>query len=558
MPTAVELLRQGRNDDLWQMCCGYLKFDIQQFMAVQKRLLLGQIEALNNSEIGRKIFNGAIIRTVEDFREQVPLTDYSAYCPELVEKRDDSLPEKPLYWVHTSGRSGVFPCKWVPITPSYVTELSRILYGVGLLSSCKSYGDTSQLVERPKIMYTVAPRPYISGAFASMLEKQTPSYYLPDLSEAEELPFEQRIKLGFKEALSGGLDYFFGLSLVLAAVGTKFSQSSHHVEILPLLSHPRSFINLTRAIIKSRLTGRKLMPKDIWNVRGIVTSGLDSFVYKEKIKEYWGRYPLDVYSNTEGGVIATQTWDYSSMTFIPNLNFLEFIPEREHFKWQMDKSYRPKTVLLDEVEAGGIYEIVITNFNRGALVRYRVGDMIRITSLKNDNSGINLPQMIFERRADDLLDFALIRLSEKSIWQAIENTRIPYNDWVAFKSPEELVLNVIIEANEEISNKSEVQNILYKQILKTDSETYSSIKEQEDLANMIKFKLNLILIPKGSFANYTARKIAEGADLAHLKPPHINPPADVLSSLLQDTTVAAVPTDKTIPESQPSDRVPVA
>jgi hypothetical protein len=551
MPTAVELLRQGRNDELWQMCCGYLKFDIEQFMAIQKRLLLGQIEVLNQSKIGRKIFNGAIIHTVEDFRQQVPLTDYSVYCPELVEKREDTLPEKPLYWVHTSGRSGVFPCKWIPVSPSYVKELSRILYGIGLLSSSKKYGDTSHLVEHPKIMYTVAPRPYISGAFASMLDEQTPSSYLPSISEAEELPFEQRIKMGFEEALSSGLDYFFGLSLVLAAVGDKFSQSANHFDILPLLSHPKALMNLAKAMVRSRMAGRSLLPKDIWNVRGIITSGLDSSVYKEKINEYWGRYPLDIYSNTEGGVIATQTWDYSSMTFIPNLNFLEFIPEKEHLKWQMNKTYQPQTVLLDEVEAGKNYEIVITNFNGGALVRYRVGDIVRITSLRNENLAINIPQMIFERRADDLLDLAVIRLTEKSLWQAIENTGVAYRDWVAFKSPGELVLNVMIEPERELISKSDLENLLYEQILKTDSETYASLNEQEDLANMIKYKLNLTLLPQGTFANYTAQKIAEGADLAHLKPPHINPSQQVLSSLAGPARGTTPPTGKTASETHP-------
>ena len=124
---------------------------------------------------------------------------------------------------------------------------------------------------------------------------------------------------------------------------------------------------------------------------------------------------------------------------------MEFIPEKEHFKWQLDHKYQPKTVLLDEVKAGECYEIVITNFHGGALVRYRVGDMIRITSLKNEKLGINIPQMEFERRADDLLDFVVFRLTEKTIWKAIENSGIPYADWVAFKKPGETVLNVMIE-----------------------------------------------------------------------------------------------------------------
>ena len=49
---------------------------------------------------------------------------------------------------------------------------------------------------------------------------------------------------------------------------------------------------------------------------------------------------------------------------------------------------------------------------------------------------------------------------------------------------------------------------------------------------MVDFKVKVTLLPKGAFANYTSQRQAEGADLAHLKPPHINPSEKVLSLLL--------------------------
>jgi hypothetical protein len=161
-----------------------------------------------------------------------------------------------------------------------------------------------------------------------MIKIQSPINYLPSLEEAEELSFEDRIKLGFKEALSEGFDYFFGLSMVLVVVGNKFSQSTDGVDIRPLLRQPRALFHLARGLARSKLARRPMLPKDIWSLKGILSSGLDSAVYREKIKELWGRYPLDIYAGTEGGVIATQTWDYDGMTFIPSLNFLEFIPRR--------------------------------------------------------------------------------------------------------------------------------------------------------------------------------------------------------------------------------------
>jgi hypothetical protein len=548
MVKAIDLLRQGRHEEIWQMCCGYLKYDINQFMSVQKRLLLGQIEVLNKSKIGKKIFNGAIVETVEDFRNEVPLTTYSSYCPELSEKMEDALPEKPGSWVHTSGRSGEYSCKWVPFTSSFENQLSSIIYGLGMLSASKKWGDITPLIECPNMMYTVAPRPYMSGALASMLEQQTPSNYFPSLQEAETLPFEERVRMGFDRALDDGLDYFFGLSVVLTAVGERFNQSTGSAKVLPLLLRPKAMARLTKGMIKSRIAGRPMLPKDLWNLKGIITSGLDSSVYKNKIKEFWNRYPLDIYSNTEGGVIATQTWDYNGMTFIPNLNFLEFIPEKEHAKWQIDHKYQAKTVLLDEVKSGECYEIVITNFHGGSLVRYRVGDMIRIISLDNEESGINLPQMVFERRADDLLDFATIRLTEKTVWKAIEGAGLHYQDWVAFKRPGELTMNLLIEPNkgEEIV-EAELEKTLYNLIIKEELNAFASSKTHQDAIKTTKLDIKVTLLPVGSFANYTARMRSEGADLAHLKPPHVNPPQKVLTCLLDPVPVQPKPAIPPVP-----------
>jgi hypothetical protein len=545
MPRAVELLRQGRNEELWQMCCGFLGLSTEEFMDIQERLLLEQLELLNESALGKKIMRGARPRTIEEFRRKVPLTTYADYCPELLQKEEDILPVKPEFWVHSSGRTSEYPCKWVPMTPRYTKELSIALYGVGMLSCCEDWGDTSRIPDNIKLLYSVARRPYVSGAFADVLRMQTPLDYMPTLEESEELSFEERLRLGFQQAMSQGMDYFFGLSLVLAAIGDKFTQSSQGVDIRPFLGHPRALWRLARGKLKSRLAGRPILPKDLWSLRGIIGSGVDSLVYKNRIKELWGRNPLDLYSSTEGGVIATQTWDYEGMTFVPNLNFYEFIPEEEHFKCQMDRSYRPKVLLLDEVKAGENYELVITNFYGGAMVRYRIGDMVRITSLRNEKLGINLPQMVFERRIDDILDFVVVKLTEKQIWQAIESTSIPYEDWAAYKKPGDSVLNLLIEPqNSYHGSETEILAAIQEQVLDLGKSSYRESGIPEDWRDGLDFSVNIQLLPQGSFANYSAHKQAEGADPAHLKPPHINPSDEVLSLLLAETEEIVVVTKK--------------
>ena len=48
MPKAIDLLRQGRDEELWQMCCGFLSLNIDEFMEIQERLLLSNWNYLIN------------------------------------------------------------------------------------------------------------------------------------------------------------------------------------------------------------------------------------------------------------------------------------------------------------------------------------------------------------------------------------------------------------------------------------------------------------------------------------------------------------------------------
>ncbi len=554
MPRAGDLLRQGRDEELWQMCCGYLGLGIDEFMAIQERLLEEQLARLAACPLGAKIMRGARPKSVAEFRRLVPLTTYKDYCPELIEKREDVLPARPEQWVHTSGRSGDYPCKWVPFSQTFSQELGEILFGVGILSSCRDWGDISQVPTKIKLLYAVAQRPYVSGAFADILSRQASLEYMPTIEEAERLPFDERLKLGFRQAMSRGLDCFFGLSLVLVAIGERFRDASQQIDLRPFIGQPRALWRLAKGVLKSRLARRALLPRDLWSVKGIIGSGLDSWVYKEKVKELWGRYPLDLYSCSEGGVIATQTWDYEGMTFVPNLNFLEFVPEEEVLKWEMDRSYQPQTLLLDEVEAGEDYEVVITNFHGGALVRYRIGDMIEITSRRNEQLGINLPQMAFERRTDGVLDFAVVKLTEKKIWQAIENTGVAYEDWIAYKTPGDAVLHLLIEPKEDCrTSANELAATISRQLLDMSASERTLSGSREDWRDAIDFGVEVGFLPRDTFAAYRARKQAAGADPAHLKPPHINHPAGALSELLAGTEETIIVTkakiqDKTVPE----------
>lgn len=550
MPTVKELLHSGRKEELWQMCCGFLDLSLDQFMVIQNRLLLEQIELLNQSALGRKIMKGIIPQNVEEFRKRVPLTTYKDYCPELSEQREDVLPVKPLFWQHTSGRSTEYPfkwesIKWFPVNSELCRELGIISAACAILAGCKRKGDMSSAKEYAKFIYAAAPRPYTSGTYAYLVSNELNAVSLPPLEQAEKMSFEERIGLSFKHALSQGFDFYFGVTVALVAIGERINQQMGKININSLLMQPSALFRVARGFVKSKMAGRKLLPRNLWDIKGIISSGTDSTIFKEVIKNSWGRYPLDVYASTEAGIVALQTWDYGSMTFVPSLNFLEFIPEEEYERWQADNSYSPKTVLLDEVKPGNKYELVVTNFHGSPLTRYRTGDVIRITSLRNEKLKINIPQMEFDGRVDDILDIGgFVRLTEKVIWQAVSNTGLPYVDWVARKESQgdRSILHLYIELKDDhTADEKHVAEAVYAELKKMDEDfLYGNI---ESVLNTM--PIEVTILPKGAFEHYINLRRDQGADLAHLKPRHISPSDREL--VILGLKVSAAPTIVSVP-----------
>lgn len=528
MNSAIELLRQGRTQELWRNYCGFIDLSIGEFMEIQRRLLMEQIELFSKCELGKKIMHDASIKSVEEFREHVPLTTYEDYVPELIEKREDVLPEKPIFWQRTSGRSEGYPQKWIPITRRFDEVIRRNTLAILIISSCSKRYDIT-LKENDKFLFGMAAPPYATGYMGVGLAEEFPFDFIPPLDKAIAMPFQDRMKEGFTMALSQGLNYFAGITGVLVAVGEQFSQRSSGTGISSTLLAPRAIFRLAKALLRSKLAKRSILPQDIWSVKGMVAGGTDTSVFRERVKDLWGKYPLELFGCTEVSTVAVQMWDYKGLTFFPNACFLEFIPEQELAKEKKDPHYRPHTVCLDEVATGNKYELVITNFYGGALARYRMNDQFLVVSPRNEELNIDLPQVVFDCRLDDMIDIAgFACLTEKTIWQAIENSGIKYVEWTARKEVEgKPILSLYLELkNKEERSIEEIKVAVHASLKKMD-ESYA---ELESILGLDPLKITLL--PKGTFQAYMKRQQASGADLAHLKPKHTNAREHIIEQLL--------------------------
>lgn len=223
------------------------------------------------------------------------------------------------------------------------------------------------------------------------------------------------------------------------------------------------------------------------------------------------------------------------MTFVPHLNFLEFIPEDEHFMERVYPGYQPKTCLLDEVSAGDKYEVVITNLLGGSFVRYRLGDLVTFIAVRNDELDIDLPQMIFSARADGFIDLAgFTRLTEKVIEQAVEQAGLVCRHWLARREGADIPCLHLYLEQEQVNgthqgvNASEITARVHEELKRLDS-------PYADLEEMLHLKpLKMTFLPQGSFEEY-ARQQGYGEDDPRLiRLTRLNAPDSVIESLMDN------------------------
>jgi hypothetical protein len=524
MITKDELFKTGNQQRIWQKYCGFLDLSLAEFMEIQEQLLMEQIELVYGSPLAKKLMPKKP-RDVSEFCKLVPLTTYEDYAARLSKRNEDILAVKPYCWVHTSGRGGTV--KWVPYAEMSIENFGRFSIAAMILACTTRKGEVN-FGNGVRVLHNLPPAPYLSGVMAQVVNQKLDAHAIPPLDKYENVDFETRMRAGFQIALRTGVDFLASLTSILVKMGERFTESSGQVKLSRQMLHPQIIARLLTAWLRCKLENRTILPKDLWPLKGLAGYGTDTSIYKAQLIHYWGKEPLEIYAATEAGPIAIQAWNKNNMTLLPYSCFLEFAPEEEWLKSLENKDYQPSTVLLDEVKPGERYEVIITSFYGMPLLRYRMGDLIKVVALEDEETGVKLPQIAFESRADDLIDIAgFTRLDEKTIWQAIANTGIKYEDWSARKEYEgnEPVIRLYIELRE--SNEAPNLERLIHQELVTINRDY------RDSENMLGIRpLRVTLLPVGSFQSYYEERKRGGADLAHLKPPHMNASDAVIQNLL--------------------------
>ncbi|MEA4925983.1 MAG: GH3 auxin-responsive promoter family protein [Syntrophomonadaceae bacterium] len=434
-----EKLQNKQYDQIWQEYCGFLDLSMAEYMDIQRRLLMEQIELYSQCELGRRIMKGKKPKSVEEFRNMVPLTTYEDYADLLLAKVESALPAKPLLWIETTWEGGNNPIKVAPYTERMVNCQKNTSITIIMLATSNQRGSFT-LKGGENFLYGMAPLPYLTGMIPYLISSEISVNFLPSMQAAESMRFSERNKVGFKMGMQHGIDLFFGLSSIIVRIGDTFTSGGNSSGGLDFIKNsPKMNYRLLKAWLKSKKENVPIMPKDIWELKGLICSGTDTAGLRKRIEHFWGVKPLEIFGGTESACIATETWSKNGLVFFPDVDFYEFIPILEMEKSYDNKSYIPNTYLIDELVPGNQYELVITSFKGGAFARYRTGDIFKCLSLRNEEDGIELPQFSYIDRNPMVIDIAgFTRITENTISNALSISKLDINNWFAIKQFDEL------------------------------------------------------------------------------------------------------------------------
>lgn len=521
--------------EIWQEYCGFLDLSIEGYMKIQRRLLGEQLIKLDGCALGRRLFGDAHPRTVEEFRAAVPLTTFEDYADLLLAHRADVLPEPPAVWLKTTWEGGTSPAKTAPYSEGMLETYTSNILAAMLLSTSTERGRFN-VKRRERVLYALAPLPYATGLFPMLIDKEISLRFMPPVKEAQKMAFTEQSRVGFKQALSHGIDLFFGMSSIIYGVSRNLSElgSANAAGGLraAMQMSPRMLVRYLSARYRCKRDNRPMLPRDLFDLKGFVCVGTDSVLYKDELEQFWGIRPLEIAGGTEPSCLGTETWSRDGLVFFPDNCFYEFIPEDEMQRNLANPSYTPQTCLMDDLIAGECYELVITVLKGGAFARYRVGDVYRCLRLRNPIDKLELPQFEYVDRVPTVIDIlGFTRITERELTRVIELSHLRIGDWFAVKEYDEQnrsFLHLYVELAPGVMESEAVGKQIIREHLSTYFKYYDG--DYKDLKKILGLDpLRVTMLKTGTIADY-ARKTGSPV-------PRVNPPTTALRALTRTVRV---------------------
>ena len=408
-------------------------------------VLLDIISRNKDTEIGKK-WQFQSVKTVEDYRNNVPLTNYEDYRPyveRMVEKGEENLLTvgKVVFYYPTSGTTSKSK-----LLPQFVDPASKpipVKTEQALLFNCWHH-DMQTPLGVPIIPGNNATvRAYLNNCPSAFVPPPE-AYRITDFPTAIYVQMVFGLKTSFVKTINAVFcPTVLNAFILLAQEWEQMTSDIRNGTLKPSLNltdsqrvileeamgggDPHRADQLVAILSESKRCGDyKSVAHQLWpSLMLIIANAGGSFAtYIPQLQHYLGdkiRIGSPLYVATEGmfGVNKRIYNHVSAYTLLTNEVFFEFIPLAD-----ADSSDPKITLLAEEIKMGEVYEIVVTT--SGGLYRYRMGDLIKVLE---EGTAADPPVIDVLGRKNLVCGVYGEKVSEYQLTAAITAVRGPGGPW---------------------------------------------------------------------------------------------------------------------------------
>ena len=519
---------------------------LNQVATIQANFLRALMQFHQDTELGREL-NLAEIKTVDQFRQQIPRSSYSQYEPYFERAASGEMnvvtPEPMIYMNLSSGSTG--KQKLVPITRrsqrkrAYANQVAlgfaaaaarrrKVSLGKMLITTCaKPIGQTSGGIVYGHVSSNQLRSSHswvVQAIYAQPLE----TLFLTDTLARNYISLLFALRNRDLSILSGIFPVILlQLCIYLEEYAEALIDDLGLGEIADWLTlEPELREKLQRLfaaeperakqLSQIRQSEGRLLPKFVWpNLALLLTArGGPSDFYFEKFPEYFGDLPIfgGTYAASEAVIGSHRDFNTDGVVLAVESNFFEFIPAD-----QWDQA-NPNTLLPHEVKVGDFYRILVTNYS--GFYRYDIGDVVEVVGFYEQ-----APLITFRYRQGGALSAITEKTTEYhaiQVMTALQDAHsLTIEDFCITVSGDLIapfyVLNIEFPTHETLE-QPECLLIHFDQMLQAVNTSYGLKRAKNDIAPP-----QIYVLKPGSFAVLRQQKLDQGApEAAQAKLPHIS------------------------------------
>ena len=525
---------------------------------INEEVLFKILNKNSTSKYGEK-YNFNSIKSVDEYKSNVPITDYldyELYINEMLKgEKNILITDDVEFFGHTSGTTG--KQKLVPVTKKSREVGSKYMallierFAYNNLKNKWNYGRGLMLADTVMTTYSEGGVPICSATSGGMdaIKVILPKIYTSPYEVMKIKDKNAALYLHLLFALEDkNLTYISGvfISNVLDALRTLEDNAELLVRDIRRGSINRN-LNIdgeTRKKLNKCLKPnagradeielefskgfegicRRIWPKLIYIAS---VTGANFSIYDDMVNYYTGSVPIysPAYASTEAMIGINPYISKIRYVIIPDTVFYEFIPVKESNK------ENPQTYCIDELKVGEKYEIIITSY--AGFYRYRLGDVVKVVDYYN-----NSPEIEFLYRKNQALNMVSEKTTEDHLRESLSKTVKEFNlslvDYTTLEdnriTPGRYVF--YLEFNEEIpkSKIKFIENTLDKELQKANL-AYGRFRKNNRLAC-----LSINIVRRNTFDIIKRYLISKGVSKSQIKIPRVITNKKDILNILNDNS----------------------